>query len=434
MELALFLIPTCLLGMFHGLNFLSLLFTFSSVSNFRNDSLLFCPSSFVLGALDPVLVASLVKPIGEKGSLQQLATVVLWFVYVLLMVITAAAWRISGLTMLFLFLVTSVAHFGEGDLSVGYAEYDCEEESLPSKRKQRNCTFQCIEGVARGGMFFLAINRHANVCQDIFQIIIGGSHAEADAQLLMSWLWAGRVIHFIAMIITVSVHSTRVAKSMSQSSLVTLIEMGTIAVLFCRAPPLMAFAVYFNAFHALRHMLRVVAHTNRPSSCGDNTTQQNPRPLNPTRRGEIKSGEGKSEGQLEREQFQAHLKTGGKFTAMALLLLALMYQCVAPPYLEIEPAGRWESMHSSLQERGVRDGVLRVVFMALSIVTSPHMLLVSISMDDQLPALFHSFVLRLYYSRAYALVATSAEQPSGNERIPSGNFNLPPKSQYTREV
>jgi hypothetical protein len=124
---------------------------------------------------------------------------------------------------------------------------------------------------------------------------------------------------------------------------------------------------------------------------------------------------------------------------LALLLLALMYQCVAPPHIEIEPAGRWENINSSLslQDRGDRDGILRVVFMALSIVTSPHMLLVSVSMDDQLPALFHSFVLRLYHSRVYALVATSAEQPMVSTtgiRISGGNFNLPPKSQYTREV
>jgi len=34
---------------------------------------------------------------------------------------------LEGLAMLCIFLVKSVAHFGEGDLSVGYANCDCQD-------------------------------------------------------------------------------------------------------------------------------------------------------------------------------------------------------------------------------------------------------------------------------------------------------------------
>jgi Brp/Blh family beta-carotene 15,15'-monooxygenase len=255
--------------------------------------------------------------------------------------------------MLFLFLTSSVGHFGEGDLSLGSAGTTAPTFSATPYKRTHMLALQTVEAVARGGMFFLAISRHSEICQDIFQVIIAGNQSDIDVKILMGWLQIGCVVHLCACAATVIYH----AAQRTWESAAILVEMLTIASLFYHAPPLMAFAVYFNAFHALRHMLRVVVHSTAPQ--------------------EGQEGHGDTGGARRRKKnLVSYAGVGVKFTGFALCLLTLLYWCIAP-HVEVELKSGWGSVSSSFynlqQDRIARDSILRVIFMALSIVTSPHM-------------------------------------------------------------
>jgi len=185
-----------------------------------------------------------------------------------------------------------------------------------------------IEIVARGGSFLVAIySNHAEVV-DIFTLIVGGSSEAAvghvmAACVMMQVGYAVCTTYFLVHLLT-SLHLG--------SSQRLLLEVAALNAMYYTAPPLLAFMVYFNVYHCQRHMVRVM---------GMNTWQASSR---------------------------VTMIVGVVVTLLATFALGLWYSGIqaAAPFVQASADSFW------LDARPM----LRPVFIIISSITVPHMVLV----------------------------------------------------------
>jgi len=240
-----------------------------------------------------------------------------WGGYFLLMGLTYAVWYAYPPGALCAFIVVSVAHFGEGDVG--------------SSNMRGGFSFTALrhgplEMFVRGGSFLVATATFPGQVRMIFHLLLVDGRASPDdgslvaVMAVVAWL---RWLHLLATALFVLGVSTRLNE---RGSLVSLVEVCLLNALFRVCPPLVAFAIYFNAFHSLRHIIRVA-------------------------------------------KFSPQLVAArGRSVAVVFTMLAVV------PILVIST---WSGKSVSSGVAWLEDSV-RLLFMALSVLTTPHMVVVTL--------------------------------------------------------
>ena len=269
------------------------------------------------GALDPILVQG--GLVGLRGAsfgcffsrVNISALLRGWMPYLSLMLLTYACWIYAPVIALGIFLCLSILHFGEGDVVKGGVYL-----SLRSG---------LVEMFARGGAFLIAVEWHPMQVTSIFSAIV----QNASTASLLDFLHVLYIIQFASTALVICAHMWTINET---HSLLVIFEMVFINMLFRFCPPLIAFAVYFNAFHSLRHIIRV--------------TRFSP---------------------------QLVAKRGATVAAVFTLV------CVVPIFCIIRWNGHADSpAGAAAPSRGDISFWLRAAFIGLSVVTTPHMFLVGL--------------------------------------------------------
>ena len=189
-------------------------------------------------------------------------------------------------------------------------------------------SFGWAEVVARGGTFLVTIHsNHAEVV-DIFTLIVGGT-SEAAVSNVMAACTVMQIGYAVCTVYLL-VHLSTFLHLQSAQQL--LLEVAVLNFMYYAAPPLLAFMVYFNIYHSQRHLTRVM---------GMNTWQASSR---------------------------VTVMVGMSVTLLATLILGLWYSGIqaTAPFIQA-------TTYSLLLDARP---LLRPVFIVISSITVPHMVLV----------------------------------------------------------
>jgi Brp/Blh family beta-carotene 15,15'-monooxygenase len=190
------------------------------------------------GALDPIIIERYL--LGDNHSQLTISQIISQIIpYLSLMSLTYLTWYLVPTIALLLFILMSIYHFGEGDLVA--------HEISPSRP---------LEIFARGGNF---LSCRSNGVNTIFTLLVNDS---VNLNLLVIVLYWISLLHRICSLYVLMLYSRRFIKSrdLTNSGLLVL-EFVTVDSLFRWCPPLLAFTIYFNLFHSLRHMIRVAEYS-----------------------------------------------------------------------------------------------------------------------------------------------------------------------------
>lgn len=150
--------------------------------------------------------------------------------YLLLAGLVLWGWRLAPEPVLAGFLPLSVLHFGEEDAGPG----------------------RPLEAFSRGGLpIALLVLLHPAATADILGTVMGVS-----LPAVPGWLWAGALAWLVLLPGAVFVMHR-------QGRLHALLEISFLGLVFALLPTLSAFALYFVAIHAPRHMAALAAHPTR---------------------------------------------------------------------------------------------------------------------------------------------------------------------------
>merc|ERR1719359_434671 len=135
--------------------------------------------------------------------------------------------------MLGIFLAASVWHFGEGDVAAQPAY------------------FGAMEILARGGLpIFVPIVHKPGSVARIFELLCGAE----GLPTLMTCCRVASLVHLAATIMTLVRHGKRLH---FDRHAVPFFEILVLYALFSTVRPILAFAIYFNLYHSVRHIIRV---------------------------------------------------------------------------------------------------------------------------------------------------------------------------------
>ena len=173
------------------------------------------------GALDPVLMM-----VGLERSL--VSSLVL---YVGGMGVTWVGWMVAPMASLVVFILLSVFHFGEADVEYfgggGRGWW--------------------VRVFVHGGVFLGAMTAWPSHVAGVFAVLLGSPRMVAED--VVFWFSMLKYVHAAAVVVALP----------SMFSLRSGVDVVLLVALFATTPPLLAFAVYFNGFHAPRHVIRVWA-------------------------------------------------------------------------------------------------------------------------------------------------------------------------------
>jgi len=179
-----------------------------------------------------------------------------------------------------------------------------------------------IEIVARGGTFLVTVYSNHTEVVELFTLIVSGSSEAAVSNVMVACavMQAGYAICTIYLLVHLlsSLHL--------ESAQQLLLEIIALNFMYYAAPPLLAFMIYFNIYHSQRHLVRVMRmNTWRASS-------------------------------------RVTLCVGLAFTLLATLILGLWYSSIQAPTT---------GYAMTVDARPL----LRPVFIVISVLTVPHMVL-----------------------------------------------------------
>lgn len=240
--------------------------------------------------------------------------------YVFGMLATCALWRLAPAIALLTFVATSVWHFGEGDVQPA--------------RHERATWRGVTEIVARGGMFLVAVYHHPAACLAVFRILIGVGHAAFALDFILDVFVP---LHFIALWIAAALVALRFHES--RRGWAAAIETVAVWTLFARVSPLVAFGVYFNGIHSVRHVLRVLDFS------------------------------------VVRRQQQQH--QGAALNDTMPLVWAAVFYTIPVLIAAAAIVGGSSIFRGEVLLSFVTHNVLRVIFIGLSALTTPHVVLVA---------------------------------------------------------
>ena len=177
------------------------------------------------GALDGEVARPMLRPRFGRA----------WFAvfalpYLSLSAAVLLAWRAAPEATLAAFLAVSVLHFGAEDAGPG----------------------RPLETLARGGLpVALPVLLHSDAVAAIFGVV-----TLAPMPVVPPWLRAGALAW-------AAVLPFACAAMLAAGRWRVAVEVATLGLLFAALPPLAAFALYFIALHAPRHMAALAAHPRR---------------------------------------------------------------------------------------------------------------------------------------------------------------------------
>jgi Brp/Blh family beta-carotene 15,15'-monooxygenase len=159
--------------------------------------------------------------------------------YLLGMGIVLIVWRVHATASLAAFLVLTFYHFGKGD-------------SLT--RREMSGILRATELIGRGGVVltFPAVFDRTEVMR-LFSCLV----PESGAGMLVQILAALAPLCAAALIACILASGIRFVRLGTDRDLARAIELLILAGMFALLPALLAFAIYFNALHSIRHMLGV---------------------------------------------------------------------------------------------------------------------------------------------------------------------------------
>lgn len=186
-----------------------------------------------------------------------------------------------------------------------------------------------IDFVARAGMMLLAARWQPEASSWIVTQLVGGSPVAA-----MQFLAAFTPFHAVCLIMSIVIHSMKCHKAHHMEF---LLEQLLLTAIFLFLPPLLSFTIYFNAFYTPRLLL----HASRLSAVRSSLAQ------------------------LWKRKGSA---LGGTFVLLmiAAVIVTLFFQ-------KSSDAAFTEGNRSN----GRAGTFLKVTFVSLSVVSTPHMLLMS---------------------------------------------------------
>jgi Brp/Blh family beta-carotene 15,15'-monooxygenase len=184
------------------------------------------------GALDYALAKQFLRPrLGPGWVIHFLAA------YTLVMAAVLVFWWIHPTASFVAFLALTLYHFGSGD-----------RLATPATP----IVIRFAEVLARGGLLLTlptAFNRQ-EVLQ-LFSYLI----PEPAAGSLVSMLIGSMPLFLVCLLVCISWSSIQFIRCQEVLFLVQAVELAVLAALFIFLPALLAFGVYFNFLHAVRHML-----------------------------------------------------------------------------------------------------------------------------------------------------------------------------------
>ncbi len=237
-------------------------------------------------------------------------------VYLGLVAVTAAAWFVAPLPSLLFFLAVSLWHFGIGDVSEGL--------SLGAHTRWWKVGAS-FEAVARGAFFLTAaVYFHTKDVTAMFAALteISSEQLLASAQAIRPSLL---MVNGAMLSVVLAHHLGGWAEGLEAHGRAAL-EVVALIALFCLATPLVAFVVYFCFWHSVRHGLRLAAQLDSSSPAA---------------------------------AFRAFVRQAWPTTLAAVTMGAAVFVFFAGT--------------------PTTDGILRVVFIGLSALTVPHVLLTWLS-------------------------------------------------------
>lgn len=177
----------------------------------------------------------------------------LWFVslYLFTMVIVLAAWYLHATASLIAFLTLTFYHFGKNDSLADPSE------PLP---------IRSAEFIARGGVVltFPSVFDQATVLM-LFSYLAPGP----DAYLIVEVLSDFAPFCAAALLGCVLASSIGYGRWRKPPDLARALELLTLAAMFALLPALLAFAIYFNFLHSIRHIANIAVRTNNLSKYPD---------------------------------------------------------------------------------------------------------------------------------------------------------------------
>ncbi|MEM7515342.1 MAG: Brp/Blh family beta-carotene 15,15'-dioxygenase [Planctomycetota bacterium] len=159
--------------------------------------------------------------------------------YVGLALLTLVIWKLWPVASLASFLLLSLIHFGRGD--------------VPHSRREE--PLFAVEAAARGALpLLLPVVFHPEEVSRIFSMLVDVPEATVQS-FIASRLSAFSVLSAAA-VVTLAYLCSRSQRGRAHMDLA---ELAALCLTFALLSPLLAFALYFGAWHSMRHLL--VLHT-----------------------------------------------------------------------------------------------------------------------------------------------------------------------------
>jgi hypothetical protein len=240
--------------------------------------LLLCVSLFGIphGASDHVVVADYLY-----ARFKRLWMPVFLVVYLCLVGATLLFWWLFPVVALGCFLVTSIVHFGLGDVE---------------RRLVNNSFVYWMEVITRGSMIVLipCVYQHKDV-NTIFSWLVGDSHSHESVVLFLQGVRSTMPVWYVSMVLIGWYHNwafmqsakhdlgqlkpegngkdeddekPKKKKSPTHQHFAIIVEMFSIYTLFAACSPLVAFVIYFCVWHSFRHNMMVATTSFNEYSAG----------------------------------------------------------------------------------------------------------------------------------------------------------------------
>jgi len=182
-----------------------------------------------------------------------------WVVpYLGAMCLTLVLWSVLPQIMFVLFILNTIIHFGEGDLSVDTAHWNNEENGNVS-------VLNWIEIFARGSYFTVtAFHQNDSLSENVQGVLGGGQWSSTVASDILPFMFDLAILHYVALLVSIVYHLGMAVKTKDERSwtdntphIGSVVEMIILSILFWIAPAHISVFTYFLIFHSPRHVLRI---------------------------------------------------------------------------------------------------------------------------------------------------------------------------------